>query len=110
MVVGYTALMAVSGGSSLLLGRLFDRYRFKLLIGLTLAAAPFAPLVFLGGYGVFWFLGSASIGFLYDRSIVWAITFCVVAQLAAIPLFIWVAARQPARAALLDTPAKENTP
>ncbi len=151
----YAIAMAMSGGSSLLFGRLFDRYGFKLLIGLTLVAALFAPLVFLGGfgaallgvalwgmgmgvhesiipaavapmvpqarrasafglftagYGVFWFIGSAAIGFLYDRSVAWAMGFCVVTQLAAIPFFIWVAAHQPARSVSNDQPAKEDTP
>ena len=149
----YAVAMAISGGSSLLFGRLFDRYGFKVLIGLTVVAALFAPLVFLGdfgvalvgmilwgmgmgvhesiipaavtpmvpadrrasafglftaGYGVFWFLGSAAIGFLYDHSIAWAIVFCVVTQLAAIPFFIWVAAHQPAHRAPNDRPAKQN--
>ena len=103
--------MAVSGTGSLVLGRLFDRWGFSVLIGLTVLSAAFAPLVFLGGfgaalvgaaiwglgmgvhesiipaavapmvrperrasafglftagYGVFWFLGSAAIGILYD--------------------------------------------
>lgn len=131
----YAVAMAVSGTSSLVLGRLFDRYGFRVLVALTIAAAPFAPLVFLGnfdlallgaaiwgmgmgvqesvipaavapmvpaerrasafglftaGYGVFWFLGSAAIGYLYGLSIAWAITFCVVTQLAAVPIFLWV--------------------
>lgn len=151
----YAIAMAVSGGSSLLFGRLFDRYGFKLLIGLTAVAVLYAPLAFLGGfgvallgvalwgmgmgvhesiipaavtpmvpqarrasafglftagYGVFWFLGSAAIGFLYDHSITWAIVFCVVTQSAAIPFFIWVAARQPAQRAPHDQPAKEKAP
>ncbi|SHI06048.1 MFS transporter [Pollutimonas bauzanensis] len=134
----YAVAMAVSGSGSLLFGRLFDRYGFRVLIGLTLLSALFAPLVFLGnfwvalvgaaiwglgmgvhesiipaavapmvsserrasafglftaGYGVFWFAGSAAIGMLYDRSVWATIVFCVVAQLAAIPLFIWVSRR-----------------
>ena len=45
--------------------------------------------LFTAGYGVCWFLGSAAIGFLYDRSITGAIVFCIALQLAAIPvLFI----------------------
>jgi MFS family permease len=130
--------MAVSGTGSLVFGRLFDRFGFKVLIALTLVSALFAPLVFLGGfwiallgaavwglgmgvhesiipaavapmapasrrasafglftagYGVFWFLGSAAIGFLYDRSLAAAIAFCVIAELAAVPFFVWVARR-----------------
>lgn len=135
----YAVAMAVSGSASLLFGRLFDRFGFRVLIGLTAVAALFAPLVFLGGfasalagaaiwgmgmgvhesvipaavtpmvkrqhrasafglftagYGIFWFLGSAAIGFLYDRSLPWTIAFCVTTQLLAIPVFIWVARRQ----------------
>jgi len=44
----YAVAMAVSGGASLALGRLFDRYGFPVLIVLTVAGAAFAPLVFLG--------------------------------------------------------------
>lgn len=131
----YAVAMAVSGCGSLLFGRLFDRFGFTLLAGLTVASALFAPLVFLGGfwgallgaaiwgigmgvhesiipaavspmvpmqrrasafglftagYGLFWFLGSAAIGALYDHSIPATIAFCVGSELAAVPLFIWV--------------------
>ena len=45
--------------------------------------------LFTAGYGLFWFLGSAAIGFLYDRTITGTIIFCVALQLAAVPvLFI----------------------
>jgi predicted MFS family arabinose efflux permease len=47
--------------------------------------------LFTGAYGIAWFLGSAVIGLLYDRSTAGLIGFCVVTQLAAIPLFLWVA-------------------
>jgi predicted MFS family arabinose efflux permease len=135
IAIFYSVAMAVSGAGSLVFGRLFDRFGFTVLIGLTLVAATFAPLVFLGnfdvalvgaaiwglgmgvhesiipaavapmvrperrasafglftaGYGVFWFLGSVAIGFLYDHSIGAATTFCVAAELAAVPLFVWV--------------------
>lgn len=134
----YAVAMAVSGSGSLLFGRLFDRYGFRVLIGLTLLSAFFAPLVFLGnfwvaligvamwglgmgahesiipaavapmvasthrasafgiftaGYGAFWFAGSTAIGVLYGRSLWAAIVFCVLAQLAAIPLLRWVGQR-----------------
>jgi hypothetical protein len=46
--------------------------------------------LFTAGYGVFWFLGSATIGFLYDLSVSAMIAFCVTAELAALPIFIWV--------------------
>ena len=46
--------------------------------------------LFTAGYGVFWFLGSALIGILYGVSLPLLIAFSVVAELAAIPLFIVV--------------------
>lgn len=137
----YSVAMAVSGTGSLALGRLFDRYGFRTLVALTLIAAGFAPLVFLGGfwvalagaavwglgmgahesiipaavaplvaperrasafglftagYGIFWFLGSAAIGVLYDHSLGAAIAFCVATQLTAVPIFVWVGRRHPA--------------
>jgi MFS family permease len=49
--------------------------------------------LFTAGYGVFWFLGSAAIGILYDVSLPAVIAFCIVTQLAALPLFIWVGRR-----------------
>lgn len=42
------------------------------------------------GYGIFWFLGSALMGILYDISIPTLIAFSVVAQLASIPLLLLV--------------------
>jgi predicted MFS family arabinose efflux permease len=42
--------------------------------------------VFDAGFGVAWFLGSAMMGFLYDRSIPLLIAFSVVLQLAALPV------------------------
>jgi len=130
--------MAVSGAGSVVLGRLFDRRGFAVLLILTLISALFAPLVFLGGfwlsllgtaiwglrmgahesiipaavspmvsvrkgasafgtftagYGIFWFIGSAAIGILYDHSVTAVIAFCMVTQLAAVPVFIWVGRR-----------------
>lgn len=138
IAIFYSVAMAVSGTGSLVLGRLFDRWGFSVLIGLTVLSAAFAPLVFLGGfgvalagaaiwglgmgvhesiipaavapmvrperrasafglftagYGVFWFLGSAAIGILYDRSVYAAVVFCVLAELAAVPAFVWVGRR-----------------
>jgi predicted MFS family arabinose efflux permease len=49
--------------------------------------------LFTAGYGTFWFLGSATIGFLYDVSVPAVIAFCVFTQIAAIPLFMWVGRR-----------------
>jgi MFS family permease len=135
IAIFYSVAMAVSGTGSLVLGRLFDRYGFVVLVVLTLISALFAPLVFLGGfwlallgaaiwglgmgvhesiipaavspmvsprrrasafgtftagYGIFWFLGSAVIGILYDVSIPAVIAFCLITQLAAIPVFVQV--------------------
>lgn len=136
VAIFYSVAMAVSGSGSLLFGRLYDRFGFRVLIVLTVLSATFAPLVFLGnfwvalagaavwgmsigvhesiipaavtplvpaerrasafglftaGYGIFWFLGSVAIGLLYERSVNWVIAFCVLLELAAVPLFIWVA-------------------
>lgn len=48
---------------------------------------PSAYGLFTGAYGIFWFLGSAIIGFLYDHSATSVIAFCVVIELAAVPIF-----------------------
>jgi len=44
--------------------------------------------IFNAGYGLFWFLGSAIMGILYDISIPILIIFSVLVQLFSIPLFI----------------------
>jgi MFS family permease len=138
IAIFYSVAMAVSGMGSLLFGRLFDAFGFKVLIALTIVSAAFAPLVFFGGfwtaligtavwglgmgvhesiipaavapmvspsrrasafglftagYGIAWFAGSAAIGILYDRSEFAALTFCVLAELAALPVFMWVSRR-----------------
>ncbi len=135
IAVFYAVAMAVSGTGSLVLGRLFDRFGFVVLVVLTLVSALFAPLVFLGDfwaallgaaiwglgmgvhesiipaavapmvsahrrasafgtftavYGIFWFIGSAAIGILYDLSLTAVIAFCVITQLVAVPIFVWV--------------------
>jgi predicted MFS family arabinose efflux permease len=135
VAIFYAVAMAVSGTGSLVLGRLFDRAGFSVLVGLTLVSVLFAPLVFFGGfwaalvgaaiwglgmgvhesiipaavapmvpagrrasafglftagYGVFWFLGSAVIGILYDLSLPATVAFCVLAECAAVPIFICV--------------------
>jgi MFS family permease len=136
----YSIAMGISGLGSLLLGRLFDRFGLIILVPLTLVAALFAPLVFLGGfssalvgiglwglgmgvhesiipavvalmvpaerrasayglftagYGVFWFLGSVTIGLLYGFSLQALIGFCLAAELGAIPLLLSVRRRMP---------------
>jgi len=46
--------------------------------------------LFNTGYGFFWFLGSALMGMLYDISLPSLIAFSVAAQLASVPLFLWI--------------------
>jgi MFS family permease len=48
--VFYAVAMAVSGTGSLILGRIFDRAGIGVLIPLTVVAALYAPLAFLGGF------------------------------------------------------------
>jgi predicted MFS family arabinose efflux permease len=45
--------------------------------------------LFYTAFGVAWFLGSATMGFLYYKSILGLIIFSVVFQLAALPVFWW---------------------
>ncbi len=42
--------MASSGGASLLFGRLFDRYGFRVIVWLAALTWLYAPLVWLGGF------------------------------------------------------------
>lgn len=51
--------------------------------------------IFTAAYGIFWFLGSAAIGLLYDVSIHAAVAFCVATGLASLPFFF--AVRRPAK-------------
>ena len=48
--VFYAVAMAVSGAGSLILGKVFDRAGIGVLIPLTIIAALYAPLAFLGGF------------------------------------------------------------
>src|SRR5207237_5451345 len=48
--------------------------------------------IFTAGYGTFWMLGSALLGWLYDVSLVWVVLAAVILEIAAIP-FIAVTAR-----------------
>lgn len=131
----YAAAMAVSGAGSLVFGRLFDRFGIGLLVPLTLIAAGYAPLAFLGGfwpvlvgtclwglgmgvhesiipaavapmvsparrasayglftgvYGTAWFVGSTAIGVLFGVSVAAVVWFCVLVELAAIPVILLV--------------------
>ncbi len=49
--------------------------------------------LFHAGFGIFWLLGSALLGYLYDISLMALIAFSVIAQLSAIPLFFLVSRR-----------------
>ena len=57
---------------------------------------PSAYGLFAAAYGIFWFVGSAAIGFLYDVSVQAAVTFCVGAGLASLPFFFAVRRRMGA--------------
>jgi MFS family permease len=54
---------------------------------------PSAYGLFTGAYGLFWFAGSAIIGVLYDHSVPAVIAFCVLTELAAIPVLLSVRKR-----------------
>jgi MFS family permease len=49
--------------------------------------------IFNAGYGIFWFLGSSLMGMLYSVSIIYLVGFSMLAQFAAIPLFLIVKKR-----------------
>lgn len=49
--------------------------------------------VFNAGFGAFWFLGSAAMGMLYERSLPTLVGFSVLMQLAAIPLLLLTAVK-----------------
>ncbi len=46
--------------------------------------------IFNAGYGIFWFLGSAFMGILYDFSLMSLIVFSVLSQFASVPLLFWI--------------------
>lgn len=46
--------------------------------------------IFSTGYGLAWFLGSATMGVLYDFSILAVVLFSIAIQLAAVPFLLWV--------------------
>jgi predicted MFS family arabinose efflux permease len=136
--VFYAVAMGVSGGGSLLFGRVFDKAGTRILIPLTLATAVALPMVWIGGfdlslagvalwglgmgvqeslipaavatmvprgrrasaygiftagYGISIFIGSVAIGLLYEVGLLFLIAFGVSAELAAIPVFMWVVRR-----------------
>lgn len=49
--------------------------------------------IFNMGFGLSWFLGSALMGMLYDRSLFALLAFSIGTQLASIPLFFLVGGR-----------------
>jgi len=59
---------------------------------------PSAYGIFTGGYGIFWFIGSAIIGKLYDVSLPALIIFSVVTQLVAVPVLLSVRKQVPTKA------------
>jgi predicted MFS family arabinose efflux permease len=68
---------------------------FKALLVDIIPAAKRATAfgLFDTGFGVAWFLGSAVMGFLYDRSIIALVIFSVLTQLAALPVFLLASRR-----------------
>ncbi len=130
--VFYAVAMATSALTSLLFGRLFDKFGANIALLAFFISASFAPLVFLGssyfallgmifwgigmsaqgsllqamltgvipaekrstafglfdtGYGIAWFLGSAAMGLLYEKSILAVVLFSAILQIAALPVF-----------------------
>ncbi len=67
------------------------------------ALAPWIPAdrrasifgLFTAAYGTAWFVGSAAMGLLYDWSVTALVAFCVICQIASLPLLIFVAKNQP---------------
>lgn len=53
--------------------------------------------LFYTGFGIAWFLGSATMGFLYDKSILAVVIFSVALQLLALPVFLWARTRTDQR-------------
>lgn len=45
-------------------------------------------------FGIFWFLGSAAMGLLYEISVVWVIAFSLITQFAFVPLFLIATKKQ----------------
>lgn len=110
--IGLSMLVAVSLLSALFAPLVFLGDFYPALVGMALwgvgmgaqesvmraAVAGMVPAnrrgtaygVFNAGYGVFWFLGSALMGMLYDFSVLALVVFSVIAQLASIPLLLLI--------------------
>lgn len=56
--------------------------------------------LFTAAYGIAWFGGSVAIGALYQMSAGWLVVFCLLAQAAALPLFVDLARRDGRRSPL----------
>jgi len=109
----YAVAMATSAVGGLLLGRLFDRFGRRVTLIAFFLSAGFAPFVFFGsvlralitsvippdkratafglfdtGFGIAWFVGSAAMGLLYEKSILAVVLFSTVIQLTALPIFL----------------------
>jgi len=56
--------------------------------------------VFNAAYGVLWFLGSVTMGFLYDHSVIVLVIFGIILQLASAAMFFWL--QRPLSAAAAD--------
>lgn len=115
---GFTVLTALTLASALFAPLVFLGGFWTALLGAAIwgvgmgvhesiipaAVAPMVPAdrrasafgLFTAGYGLFWFLGSAAIGALYDLSLPATIAFCVAAELMAVPIFVWVGRRHRA--------------
>jgi MFS family permease len=48
--VFYSFALGISGISSLIFGKLFDKHGIRMLVPITVMTLPFVPLVFLGGF------------------------------------------------------------
>jgi MFS family permease len=110
--IGLSILIVVSFLSSLFAPLVFLGGFYSALLGMALwglgmgaqesimraAIAEMVPMnkrgtaygIFNAGFGLFWFLGSAFMGILYDVSIPSLIIFSVAMQLASIPFFILI--------------------
>ena len=53
--------------------------------------------VFSLAFGIFWFIGSAAMGVLYDQGVALVVAFSLVTSIVALPVF-WIAKRAPAPA------------